>query len=734
MPLPTSSCTAAVADVADILASVLGCRHPSAEDKLSDIGLTPSFADTLATQLQRTLKLNVEAGDLLAGITVADLAAMCTHAGKRTGFLFSGLGSVCENMGMDLYETSPVARNVWDSADSYWNRQYGFSILSIVRANLSEVTIDFSGVNGKTILANFLKLVEVADVYGYGDTLLPGLSITSLSYVFKSADGGSLLFDPLFMRCLLPVHEKAVYEDLCGQDLVPAKSLFAGHSDGAFGIAFSLVSPVSFSLLECLFFRALVERNCTVPRNSTGETNYGMVVTGPDRVGPHFSIDLLSRVVTLVQSTTNRTAEVVNYNVAEKQYVVAGDGASLETLRTVLMKLRNGDHNIDDTVRSAWDNTLARAHTLGGIDNVPVPDRCALMIPLKGIDVPLHSQCLQQVVPLLRRWFEVQLGGDSDTINTLSLQLSGRFLLNGVAAPFQITRNYMKQFQSFTKSPVISKLLSTTSSDIIVDLPGGNTTTTAFLIEVLVQQTATPVQWIETQDSLIKLGVNRFIEIGPAPMLLNMMKVHVLGTQKSALHEAEHLPSLFFAVAGTLAESIIPQLRYAQAINAQQSQLVDSCDAFVWTTAFMRAVDDLDPAQRRPKLIDCLNSAMSDITGNHSFLTDCPLMDQGVTSQHAVAFSAALKHTFGSDLRISPTIIFDHPTIGQMATFIEHSLFGSDIGSTISSSESWVMLNPSNVDIGIVGMSCRFPGSSDSPGAFWDMLVAGKDGVIEVPK
>ncbi|MFD8636678.1 beta-ketoacyl synthase N-terminal-like domain-containing protein, partial [Streptomyces sp. NPDC059533] len=35
--------------------------------------------------------------------------------------------------------------------------------------------------------------------------------------------------------------------------------------------------------------------------------------------------------------------------------------------------------------------------------------------------------------------------------------------------------------------------------------------------------------------------------------------------------------------------------------------------------------------------------------------------------------------------------------------------------------------------IAVVGMSCRFPGAEGGPGAFWDLLVAGRDAVGEVP-
>jgi acyl transferase domain-containing protein len=39
-----------------------------------------------------------------------------------------------------------------------------------------------------------------------------------------------------------------------------------------------------------------------------------------------------------------------------------------------------------------------------------------------------------------------------------------------------------------------------------------------------------------------------------------------------------------------------------------------------------------------------------------------------------------------------------------------------------------------NEPIAIIGIGCRFPGGSDSPSRFWDLLCSGKDAIIEVPK
>jgi fatty acid synthase subunit beta len=42
-----------------------------------------------------------------------------------TAYVFTGQGSQVPDMGMDLYATSEVAREVWDRADRYFSETYG---------------------------------------------------------------------------------------------------------------------------------------------------------------------------------------------------------------------------------------------------------------------------------------------------------------------------------------------------------------------------------------------------------------------------------------------------------------------------------------------------------------------------------------------------------------------------------------------------------------------------------
>jgi fatty acid synthase subunit beta len=51
-----------------------------------------------------------------------------------TSYVFTGQGSQEQGMGMDLYNSSPVAKEVWDRADKHFMDNYGTSV-SLVRRN-----------------------------------------------------------------------------------------------------------------------------------------------------------------------------------------------------------------------------------------------------------------------------------------------------------------------------------------------------------------------------------------------------------------------------------------------------------------------------------------------------------------------------------------------------------------------------------------------------------------------
>jgi pimaricinolide synthase PimS1 len=80
-----------------------------------------------------------------------------------------------------------------------------------------------------------------------------------------------------------------------------------------------------------------------------------------------------------------------------------------------------------------------------------------------------------------------------------------------------------------------------------------------------------------------------------------------------------------------------------------------------------------------------------------------------------------------TDLRLSPTVVFDYPSSKALAT---HLLEASASGAT---KRVAVRAQVSDEPIAIVGMSCRYPGGVDSPADLWQLLVDGRDSVGEFP-
>lgn len=79
-------------------------------------------------------------------------------AQPTTVYVFTGQGSQEPGMGMDLYNSSPAARAVWEGADQHLLAVYGFSIVEIVKDNHKEKTIHFGGIRGQAIRQRYMEI------------------------------------------------------------------------------------------------------------------------------------------------------------------------------------------------------------------------------------------------------------------------------------------------------------------------------------------------------------------------------------------------------------------------------------------------------------------------------------------------------------------------------------------------------------------------------------------------
>lgn len=381
-----------------------------------------------------------------------------------SAFVFTGQGSQEQGMGMDLYEKSAVAKEVWDRADKHFKETYGFSILNIVKNNPNEFTVHFGGEKGRKIRENYSNMIFETIVDGElkAEKIFKEIDETTTSYTFKSPTG--LLSATQFTQPALTLMEKAAFEDLKAKGVIPVEAAFAGHSLGEYAALASLADVMSIeSLVEVVFYRGMTMQ-VAVPRDSAGRSNYGMIAVNPGRVSPTFTQDALQFVVEKVGSRTEWLLEIVNYNVENQQYVAAGDLRALDTLTNVLNFIKIQKIDIAK-LQDEMSLEKVEEHLFEIVDEIskkstakPQPielERGFACIPLRGISVPFHSSYLRNGVKPFKNFLNKNILKDNVKVD----RLIGKYIPNLTAKPFQITKEYFEDVYKLTGSDRIKEIL-----------------------------------------------------------------------------------------------------------------------------------------------------------------------------------------------------------------------------------------------------------------------------------
>ncbi len=104
--------------------------------------------------------------------------------------------------------------------------------------------------------------------------------------------------------------------------------------------------------------------------------------------------------------------------------------------------------------------------------------------------------------------------------------------------------------------------------------------------------------------------------------------------------------------------------------------------------------------------------------------------DIGLDSLMAVELSARLKQGLG--IPLPATAAFDHPTVSALSDHLWGRL-GFDQADGVEAPVVAHVAIAADEPIAVVGMACRFPGDSDDPNSFWELLRSGRDPVRPVP-
>jgi fatty acid synthase subunit alpha, fungi type len=233
-----------------------------------------------------------------------------------TVYIFTGQGSQEPGMGMDLYNSSPAARAVWDAAAEHLLAMYGFSIIDIVKHNPKEKTVDFGGIKGQAIRKRYIDMTyDTLDKDGNVKTLPLFADINVRTQRYTSSHPNGLLFATQFAQIALVVTEKAAFNGMRSKGLIQRDSAFAGHTLGEYSALASIadILPIS-SLVDVVFYRG-ISMQSAVERDPQNRSNYAMCAVNPSCISKTFNEAAIREVVEIVGRHTDSLLEIVNYNV-----------------------------------------------------------------------------------------------------------------------------------------------------------------------------------------------------------------------------------------------------------------------------------------------------------------------------------------------------------------------------------------------------------------------------------
>ncbi|MDQ1025084.1 acyl transferase domain-containing protein/acyl carrier protein [Streptomyces umbrinus] len=176
----------------------------------------------------------------------------------------------------------------------------------------------------------------------------------------------------------------------------------------------------------------------------------------------------------------------------------------------------------------------------------------------------------------------------------------------------------------------------------------------------------------------------------------------------------DHLPPVFRGFVRA------PRRRAASADTATAASLADR----------LTPLPDEDRLSALRALVQTQAATVLGHTAADNVAVDQPFRDLGFDSLTAVELRNHLNAVTG--LRLSATLVFDHPTADAVARHLLERLFGA-ARPRPTAARPVRRSKDADDPIVIVGMACRYPGGVRTPDDLWDLVISGADGVTPFP-
>ncbi|GAA3543857.1 putative fatty acid synthase Fas [Aeromicrobium flavum] len=226
------------------------------------------------------------------------MAASALLDAPRTAYAFPGQGIQSPGMGMAGYQRCPAAREVWDRADKHTRSALGFSILSVVRDNPTELTVRGVTHHHPEGVLYLTQFTQVA------------MAVLGAAQMAELREGGAFVDG----------------------------AVLAGHSVGEYNALAAVSGVISLeAVVEVVFQRGSV-MHTLVPRDEKGRSDYRLAAIRPSQIG--LADDEVKDYVEGVGEAAGEFLQIVNYNLRGSQYAIAGTVAGLEALERSVAERR----------------------------------------------------------------------------------------------------------------------------------------------------------------------------------------------------------------------------------------------------------------------------------------------------------------------------------------------------------------------------------------------------------